>query len=110
MACNDFVKERLCLSTERDSERGGRPESTNWQHLGKVRKDAYLHPLSYPPAATKIISHALSSPQFGIILSLTSSYLREWVLRLACVVKGYICVARQNSPAYTRIRLLCQKL
>ena len=57
--------------------------------------------LSYPRAATEITSHVLSSPQIGTILSVTSSYLREWVLRLAIfLVKGYICVARQYGPVY----------
>ena len=52
--------------------------------------------LSYPPTATEVTSHALSSPQFGIISSVTS-YLREWVSRLACVVKGYICLAGSTA-------------
>ena len=50
------------------------------------------------PQPQKTDVHALSSPQFAIIASVPSSYLREWVLRLAFLVKGYICIARQYRP------------
>ena len=45
---------------------------------------------------------ALSSP-IGIISSVTSSYLREWVLRVACLVKGYICVADSKALSIEKV-------
>ena len=39
------------------------------------------------------------SPQFGIISSVTSSYLREWVTT-GLLDQGYICIARQYGAAY----------
>ena len=48
----------------------------------EVRESFCAFEFSYPRAATEITPHALSSPQLGSILSVTS-YLREWVSRLA---------------------------
>ena len=90
---------RLGISARTTEARGGSEEGVS-VHLR----------FSYLPAATENTSHFLSSPQFGIVLSVTSSYLREWDLRLACIVKSYIWVADSKDPVYKRTMLLCREL
>ena len=54
-------------------------------------------------SVTRLLRHRKNvpsrSPQVGIISSVTTSYLREWV-KTGLFSSGVICITRQYGPAY----------
>ena len=75
---------------------------------GQLRAAGRWRDSDLPRGAKEITSYALSSPLIGTILSVISSYLREWVLRLAWLSKGYICVA-DSTALSTEVKVTVQR-
>ena len=84
----------------RGEQRGVVENTARWLYdlasqLGQLRAgERQLTSVTRALPARTHLTHA-RSPQFGIISTVTSSYLREWVFNTGLFSSGVICVARQ---------------